>query len=308
MTKILTIGNSFSVNATSYMDELMEAEPSADLFLGEMVLGGCSLEKHWNLVEQCDLLPEVKPYNFGRTGREPVKATLREALAAEQWDFVTLQQASPLSHDRDTYEPSFGNLHALIGDIASQARPVIHMTWAYRIDSRLLAEWEITQGEMFQRLRKNYREMAEKYDCPILPVGEAFQKARAKLDYRVDEHFDRENAKPFDLPDQTGSLNVGWQWTTGNTRSGKATLWMDEKHANSKGCYLANAVWYELFTGKSIADNSFRPEGVSDEELGILQAAAHEAVEEYGGTLVGRHHGVRPEELRQDDRAGRTLS
>jgi hypothetical protein len=160
------------------------------------------------------------------------------------------------------------------------------MTWAYRIDSRLLAEWEITQQIMFERLRNNYREMAEKYGCPVLPVGEAFQKARAALHYRVDEDFDRENARPFDLPDQTGSLNVGWLWTTGNTRSGKATLWMDEKHANSKGCYLANAVWYEMFTGKSVADNTFHPEDVTPEELAILRAAAHEAVGEYGGPLT----------------------
>jgi hypothetical protein len=228
----------------------------------------------------------VKPYDLERTGGEPVKATLREALAAEKWDFVTLQQASPLSHDGDTYEPWFANLHGLIEELAPQARPVIHQTWAYRIDSRLLAEWEISQQEMFERLRENYRTMAEKYDCPILPVGEAFQKARAKLNYRMDENFDRENARPFDLPDQTGSLNVGWQWTTGNTRSGKATLWMDEKHANTKGCYLANAVWYEMFTGKSIFENMFRPEDVSGEELEILQTAAREAAEEYGGPLT----------------------
>ncbi len=287
MTKILTIGNSFSVNATSCMDELTAAEPSADLFYGSMVLGGCSLEKHWNLLKQCDLLPDVKPYDFGRTGREPVKATLREALSGEQWDFVTLQQASPLSHEGDTYQPHFGNLHGLIRDIAPHARPVIHMTWAYRIDSPLLAEWQMTQETMFERLRGNYRAMAEKYGCPILPVGEAFQKARAKLNYRVDEGFDRENAKPFDLPDQTGSLNVGWQWATGNTDSGKATLWMDAKHGNSKGCYLGNAVWYEMFTGKSIADNPFCPEDITEKELEILQAAAHEAVDEYGGPLTG---------------------
>jgi hypothetical protein len=140
---------------------------------------------------------------------------------------------------------------------------------------------------MFQRLRKNYRETAEEYGCPILPVGEAFQKARAKLGFRIDEDFDRDSAKPFDLPNQTGSLIVGWQWATGNTGTGKATRWLDAKHANDRGCYLANAVWYEMFTGKPIADNPFRPGGVGDEELGILQAAAHDAVEEYGGPLAG---------------------
>jgi hypothetical protein len=288
VTKILTIGNSFSANATCYMDRFIATEPCADLFYGDMVLAGCSLEKHWNLVKQCDLLPEVKPYDFGRTGTEPVKATLREALAAEAWDIVTLQQASWLSVDRDTYEPWFGHLHGLIGDIAPQACQVIHMTWAYRVDSPRLAEWEMTQQTMFERLRDNYRAMADAYDCPIIPVAEAFQKARAGLAYRVDEGFDAKGAKPFDLPDQTGSLNVGWHWETGVTRSGNPELVLDANHANSKGCYLGNAVWYEMFTGKPAAEHPFRPEDVTREELVILQAAAHEAVEEYGGPIVGQ--------------------
>jgi hypothetical protein len=238
------------------------------------------------VVKQCDLLPEVKPYNFTRTGMEPVNATLREALAMEKWDFVTLQQASWLAPLEETYEPFFGNLHSLIKEIAPQAQPAIHMTWAYRIDSPYLAENGISQEEMFEKLRKNYQSMSDKYSCPILPSGKAFQNARARLGYKPDGTFDTENARPLDLPDQTGSLAVGWRWRTGNTPSGNAELGLDANHGSALGCYVANAVWYERLSGLQIKDNPFCPEEISKEELGILQAAAHEAVLEYGDSLV----------------------
>ncbi len=286
MTKILTIGNSFSQNATRYMEELCETVPEADLFYGKTNFGGCSLEKHWNVVKQCDLLPEVKPYNFTRTGMEPVEATLKEALQAEKWDFVTLQQVSRQSWLEETYEPWFGFLHSLIKELAPQAQPVIHMTWAYRIDSPQIAEWEITQQIMYEKLKENYERMGEKYDCPILPSGVAFQKARAQLNYKVDESFDFENPKPLELPDQTGSLNAGYHWRTGNTPSGNAELGLDANHGNALGCYIGNAVWYERFSGLKIADNPFCPEGVTPDELEILKNAAHEAVQEYGGSLL----------------------
>jgi hypothetical protein len=41
-----------------------------------------------------------------------------------------------------------------------------------------------------------------------------------------------------------------------------------------------------MLTGRLIKDNPFCPEGITPEELEILQTAAHEAVEEYGGSLV----------------------
>ncbi len=81
--KILTIGNSFANNATMYLDQLVAPYPNIELILGKINLGGCSLEKHWNLVGQCDLLKDVKPYNFQVTGKGPRPATLLEGLVGE---------------------------------------------------------------------------------------------------------------------------------------------------------------------------------------------------------------------------------
>ncbi|HHW10909.1 MAG TPA: DUF4886 domain-containing protein [Firmicutes bacterium] len=285
MISVLTIGNSLAENATKFLEQMTEADGEGGLLVGKMNLGGCSLEKHWNLVEQCDMLPGVKPYHFRLTGCEPREATLREALASHPWDYVTLQQVSNLSWQLETYYPYINNLYRLIRELAPQAQPVIHQTWAYHIDSPLMKQWGITQEEMYVKLREAYATVAREFNCPIIPCGTAFQKAQAVMPYTVDPHFNFADPKPLELPEQSKSLIVGYFWRTGNTPSGKAEFHIDERHANDKGCYLAGAVWYEMLTGREIARNPFHPEGVTVEELDILKRAAHEAVVEYGGPL-----------------------
>jgi hypothetical protein len=285
LTSVLTIGNSLADNATVYMEDLIAADGTADFVLGKANIGGCSLEKHWNLVEQCDLLPDVRPYDFCMTGRQPKTITLREALAMHAWDYVTLQQVSDHSWRKETFYPYITNLYGLIKELAPQAQPVIHQTWAYRCDATIFKDYGINQEEMFAGLRNAYAEAAKELSCPILPCGAAFQKAWTALRFVPDRTFNYDQPEPLKLPDQSKSPIVGYYWQTGNTRSGKAELHMDERHGNAKGCYLANAVWYEMFTGREISRNPFCPDGVSGEELSILQHAAHAAVVEYGGPL-----------------------
>lgn len=286
--KVLTIGNSFSGNATEQMLDILAAENNVDLKIGRADLGGCSLVKHWNLVEQCDLLPHVKPYDFHFLGENSIPMSLRDALSYQKWDFVTLQQVSNTSWQPETFVPYIDNLNELIRELAPQAKTVVHQTWAYRSDADILTEeFGLDQEEMYKRIVQNYNETSKRLGCKILPSGVAVQKARPEMNFQVDTSYDYENPKPLGLPDQSKSLIVGYHWATGNTPTGKAELRMDYKHLNNKGCYLANAVWFEMFTGKAIADNSWAPEFLSPEELSLFKRVAHEAVVEYGGPLVG---------------------
>jgi len=285
MTSILTIGNSLAENALLFLEELAAAGGVSDLVIGKANLGGCSLEKHWNLVQQCDLLPQVRPYDLYITGRETRAATLREALVMHDWDYVTLQQVSDLSWRKETYCPYLMNLYELIKELAPRARPVMHQTWAYRCDAPLLQEFGLSQEEMFAMLKEACEEAARDLSCPVLPCGAAFAKAWAALRFVPDLIFNLDQPEPLNLPEQSKSLIVGYYWQTGNTKTGRAELHMDERHGNAKGCYLAGAVWYEMFTGREIALNPFCPDGVTREELGILQHAAHAAAVEYGGPL-----------------------
>jgi hypothetical protein len=271
-------------NATKYLEE-MAAVVNFELLLGKANLGGCSLEKHWNLVEQCDLLPFVKPYGMYKTGNETRSVTLREALDSEPWDYVVLNHFSNLSWRQETYSPYLDRLIDLVRKHAPQAQILFHQTWAYRYDSDLLKKFGISQQEMFDSLKQACAQVTRRFGCRLIPSGEAFQKARAVLKYTVDTNYDFSDPQPLQVPDQEGSLIVGYHWKTGNTASGKPEFHLDGKHANINGYYLASAVWYEMFTGYRIFENSCRPEGISQEVLAVLKNAAHETVAEYGGPI-----------------------
>ena len=287
MLRVLTIGNSFSRNATRYLQEILAADGTREMLVGHADLGGCSLAKHWNLVKQCDQLPDVKPYLYRKTGCEPVPASLREILVDDAWAIVTLQQVSHYSWRPETYSPHIDNLYALVRELAPQARPVIHQTWAYREDATFFTEIDepLNQKTMYEKLVKAYAECATRLHCPIIPCGAAFQAARERLGYTPDRDFDYAHPTPVELPDQSGSLIVGYHWRTGNTPSGNAELHMDYRHGNEAGCYLANAVWYARLTGGDIRTNAFMPPNVRPEDIPVLQEAAHAAAAAFGGSL-----------------------
>jgi hypothetical protein len=279
--QILTIGNSFSDNATFQLPEMIALEENLDLKVGRASLGGCSLEKHWNLVEQCDLLAEVKPYDFHILGETSTPMNLREILTTQIWDYVTLQQVSHCSWRLDTFIPYIDKLYALVKELAPQAEILLHQTWAYRVDDKgYFTENNLDQAKMYQQIVKNYEVIAERLNCSIIPSGVAIQQARKELNFVRDSDFNYANPQPLQLPDEEQSLNVGYGWKTGNTPSGKPELIGDYRHLNEKGCYIANAVWFEYFTGRSIMDNKFCPVEVSAQELELFKTVAHRVVAE----------------------------
>jgi hypothetical protein len=286
--KVLAIGNSFSDNALHFMDKFITAEKGLELQFASACLGGCSLEKHWNLVEQCDLLPDVKPYSFklSGSGKDEVFMSLKEILNAHQWDYVSLQQVSHCSWRLDTFNPYFDNLYSLVKELAPQATIVLHQTWAYRIDnSEYFSENSIDQQKMDEAIAQNYNTLSQQYNCRILPSGEAIKLARKELAFTKDKTFNYETPTPVQLPKEERSLSIGYLWKTGNTPSGKAELAFDPRHLNDKGCYIAGAVWFEMFSGHPVLENSFAPENISETELQCFKQVAHQAVIEHGGFL-----------------------
>ena len=101
--RILAIGNSFSQDAVEqYLHELAEAEGISTI-IGNMFIGGCSLERH--VKNARDNAPAYAYRKIGTDGkkREKGKMSLETVLADEDWDYVSLQQASPFSGMYETY-------------------------------------------------------------------------------------------------------------------------------------------------------------------------------------------------------------
>jgi len=271
--RLLTIGNSFSGNATHFLGDLAKANGHT-LVHQPMSIGGAAMEVHWNHIQANEKDPADPNGLYG-------KKALNVTLDSNDWDYVTIQQASIKSHDIDTYRPFASQLQEYVKKHAPKAELLLHQTWAYRVDDprftpKAAAGEPKTQEEMYTMLSAAYKTIAKELGVRQLPVGDAFHLADTDpaWGYKPDTKFDRAKAVAPELPDQTHSLHAGWRW---DTKTGK--LGMDGHHANAAGEYLGACVWYEVLFKESAVGNPFVPAGITPEDAKYLQDVAHRAVE-----------------------------
>lgn len=186
--KILTIGNSFADNAATYLSQIAESVPGYKISVTKANIGGCSFERHVNLIKDCENDASLKPYAG--------KYCLKELLQMDVYDFVTIQQVSSASFKINTFEPYAGELIKYIRHYLPEVEILIHQTWAYPNEGRL-NDWKITYDEMHNRAVDNYASLASQYNLRILPVGEAFYntyRANSDLDlWNKDRHHANTN-------------------------------------------------------------------------------------------------------------------
>lgn len=275
--RLLTIGNSFSHNATRYLGDLAKAGGHS-LIHRPIIVGGATLQLHAEKAQkhEKDAADKAGLYANGRS--------LRQELLADAWDCVTIQQACIKSHDIATYQPYAGWLRDYITRHAPKAKLLVHETWAYRKDDPRFtkpsgkAGEPATQEAMFQALRSAYARIAAELGGQVIPVGDAFYAADtdAAWGYQPDPAFDFKAARQPALPGQTHSLHIGWQWK--KQKDGTTMLSMDGHHANSAGEYLGACVWYEVLFGTSVVGNGFLPKDIEPGHARFLQETAHRAV------------------------------
>ena len=238
--RVLLIGNSFSQNASAYLIEISR-EAGHELVIGHAEIGGCSLQKHWDLAE----LARKEPDN--PKGRPYQGKSLQMLLSEGEWDVITLQQYSMLSADLETYMPYVKNLFNMIKRSQPKAEIVLHQTWAYRSDSKKFGQisdkkFAATEKEMYEKSRAAYHTVADSLGVRIIPTGDAFWMISndPKWRYKKDEKFNFDDHTYPDLPDQTNSLHKGYIW------DGNQKLKFDTHHASNAGKYLGSLVWYSF--------------------------------------------------------------
>lgn len=277
--RILTIGNSFSENALTYLEDIATSVAAVRFQIGRASLGGCSLEKHWNLATYTVRHPTYKTYRFGTASDgTPCEGSLQEALSAAPWDYVTLQQVSQKSWRRETFQPYLGLLHNLVRRHTPHAKILLHQTWAYRSDSPFFPQNGLTQELMFTRIRSAYAHYAALLGCDVLPSGEAVQQFRrspGRTFLWPESDFDYQNADAPSLPRQDNSLAVGWQWAINNSAEGIPEMRLDANHLNALGRYLVGCVWFERLTGLDARSVNFLPSELDQDTAVFLRATAH---------------------------------
>lgn len=184
MFRVLSLGNSFSQDAHTYLPK-MAMDKGYRMEFVNLYIGGCDLKKHWELANHNlnDYLLEENAVSTGRYVSFP------EMLELHPWEIITFQQASHFSGKPQSYLPYIDYL----GELARQARPYaqlyFHQTWAYETDSDHwgFKHYNYDQEEMHRRICDAAEMTSNLLDAPIIPVGDIIQQIRINVpefDYR----------------------------------------------------------------------------------------------------------------------------
>lgn len=255
---ILMIGNSYCYY---YVEELygMAKAAGIELFVCNVYYSGCPLNKHWEWWQN-----DERTYQYFETDetcrRKFDNFSLRQCLARENWDVITLQEGNGsyrrngLEGIRKEVEP-LGKLLEVIQKQFPESKYYWHCTWVpevgnYNASSNFRIETK--EDEMAWQNAKITiaKEILDRYALPYIPTGQAW--AEARYNPVIGNRLCLRKAKPDDT---SHDGDVGG------------------------GQYLNACVWFEMLTGQSCIGNTYRPDyELSEEKIAILQQAAHKAV------------------------------
>lgn len=214
--KILSIGNSFSADAHTYLHKLAKGE-GVNFKCVNLYIGGCTLRTHY-----LNMLSGARAYELQFNGQMTgINISIADALVSDEWDVITLQQASHKSFNYSTYTPYLEALAEYVRKYCPHAKLYIHETWAYEAGSERLAKFGYdTPEDMHRDLRAAYADAASAILADgIIPSGDAMLAA---------------------------------------VHGGIAKIHRDTFHASlGAGRYLLALTWYKALTGNEIWNNRF---------------------------------------------------
>ena len=189
--RVLSIGNSFSQDAHNMLHALA-VDNGVVIETVNLYIGGCKLQTHWENIEN-----NAADYELERNGGTAErKISIEEALGMEEWDVITLQQASAQSQMFSTYTPYLENIAKYVREKCPNAKIWFHQTWAYENDyfKDNFRENTTKQKGMYNNILSASQKASETIDAPLIRAGVAIQAVR-------------ENVPEFDYANGGLSLN-----------------------------------------------------------------------------------------------------
>ncbi|NGM66472.1 DUF4886 domain-containing protein [Sphingobacterium sp. SGR-19] len=243
--KILAIGNSFSEDGIeNYLHDL-GSSTGKKMVIGNLYIGGAPLSLHVKNANE-----NAAKYQFRKTELDGKKMTTKDvsiaqAISDENWDYVSFQQASPLSGKYDVIMESLPELVRYVrAKVSPETQFVYHQTWAYQHDSdhKGFANYDRDQLTMYKAIADVSKKVSKLGDFKyIIPAGTAIQNAR--------------------------------------TSSMGDTFTRDGYHLQlDYGRFTAACTWYEKIFGEDVRKNSYKPENVTELQAKIAKEAAHKAI------------------------------
>lgn len=222
--KVLSIGNSFSEDAQRWLHDISLCGKTK-IDTTNLLIGGCTLETHIDCIKNKKAI-----YCLQGNRVEFIKnASVNEIIENEEFDIITVQQASGFSGRPQSYIPYLSEIVNYIKKYQPNTKLYFHKTWSYEIDSTHgdFAFYNKDQGEMTRRISDCAEMVKRLTDLPIIPVGDFIQ-------------YLRDNTKEFDY------------------KNGGNSLCRDGFHLSfDYGRFAAAAVWHKTFTGENVNAESF---------------------------------------------------
>lgn len=243
--RTLSIGNSFSEDATRYLHQIAESA-GVELECVNLYIGGCTLATHAKNIRENNPLYRLEINGFA-TGEY---VSIEDALSRGSYDVITLQQASGFSGKISTYFPHIREVYDLCVKMQPDAKIIFKQKTAYEIDSThgQFPDYGKNQRRMYEHLRNAYQAAADELGMELIPVGDAVQ-------------YIRENVPQFDYPNGGISLN------------------RDGFHLSiPTGRCLAGYVWLEILTGTDCRSADYLPEDGDTDLLKLVRESVHDAL------------------------------
>ncbi len=177
--KILTIGNSFSEDATAQIELFTDK-----ISVRNAYIPGCSLERHIAAIEKSEAVYEYQKLGVNLLDR---KVPLGYALRAEEWDYITIQQVSHLAGIYDSYYPYLTKLVDYIR-LFSNAKILFHRTWAYEKGSEhsMFHLYENNRELMWSRVKETTDTIAAKEGFNIIDSGELIYRLTSLPEFDIE--------------------------------------------------------------------------------------------------------------------------
>ena len=175
---ILCVGNSFAVDASTYVHQIAESIGET-INIHVLYIPGCPIDLHWK-----NYLSKEKAYEFYVNGNKAplMYCDIFEGLEYTKYDYVTFQQRSGDSGDASTFFPE---LNLLMNHLRkhTNGKYLLHKTWSYAkyISHDKYGHDPMNQDAMDKDILNAYIQVSEQSDIKyIIPSGEAIKLARKK--------------------------------------------------------------------------------------------------------------------------------
>ena len=294
--KILAIGNSYSNNSTELVSKIAESM-GLEVTAASLYQAGCPLKRHVEYYEAYETLGKDGYYASTNTSKyealfingaqQTGNASIQEAIAYTDWDYITIQQMPDFCDDITSYyteeKPYVTKLYNYVLDELeknsnTKCEILFHQGWSFShamsIDNAYNyypVDYDNTR-DFFKAIEATVIEATEilKDKCgleaapDIVPSGETVQLAK-------DE---------FGFADSWGE---------------ETSLYADNiSHLSYVGRYLIGCLWIEKFAEKAgnpadVRTSTYVPtdKGVTEEMAVLLRSCAHEVITGEADTVYG---------------------